>query len=106
MGKFIDVAARNASEVEAILGKVRKYVKTVGGRGCNIGELTHGKSVGSVVEYWFQLDNDGKLGDDVLADFVRKSPNAVLVSVREYAGAYMWSTDLYIRPCSIITFKF
>ena len=102
--KLIDVAARNAKEDAAIQTKIRAFLKKSKSKSmCNIGELTF--PIEGAIRY-IELENDGVLGNDYLADFVRKSPNAVLQSVKEYGGAYDWSSDTYSRPVSVVSYTY
>lgn len=101
--KLIDVAARNAKELESIKRKIKAYVKENAGKSCNMGDLDFFEE-GAV--HGVQLDNDGEVGKDYISDIIRKSPNAVVISTEEHKGSYDWSADVYIRPCSIVRFKF
>lgn len=97
--KLVDVAARNAKELETIKRKVAKMVKEAG---CNTGEIRWSEHQGG---WWCEVENDGQLGD-YLEDIIRKSPNAKVVEVKEHKGEYMWSADVYVRPVTTVHFKF
>jgi hypothetical protein len=99
--KLVDVKARNEKDFEAIQRKVTAYVKSMKGK-CNLGDLRFSSNGGV---YYIELDNDGELADD-LADFVKKSPNGIVMNATDYKGTYDWTSDTYARPSSIVTFKF
>jgi hypothetical protein len=99
--KLVDVAARNAKELETLKRKVAAFLKSKQ-CGCNTGEVTW-DSAGR--EFWVQVENDGQLGD-YLRDIINKSPNARNIKVEEHKADYMWDIDKYIRPVSIVTFTF
>jgi hypothetical protein len=97
--KLVDVAGRNAKELETLKRKVAAFVKHAG---CSVGAIDW--SVKGP-EYWVQVDNDGRLGTD-LYDIIKKSPNTQNVVFEEHEGTYMWSADHYVRPASTVTFTF
>lgn len=97
--KIVDIKARNEKELKKIQNKVDKFVKSVT---CNKGEIRW-SNTGAMQHV--EVENDGRIGDDI-ADIVRKSDFGVLQDVREYKGSYDWSSDTYIRPCSVVSFTF
>jgi hypothetical protein len=98
--KLVDVAGRNAKELETLKRKVAAFVKHAG---CSVGEITW--SAGKDGTWHVQVDNDGDLGTD-LYDIIKKSPNTQHVEFEEHEGTYMWSADHYVRPASTVSFTF
>lgn len=97
--KLVNVQDRNKKELAAIQKKVTAFVKKCD---CNTGDIRF-NSNGNV--QYIEVENDGKLGPE-LADFVKSSPTGQVVNVFEYTWDYDWQADTYIRPVSIVTFKF
>jgi thiamine phosphate synthase YjbQ (UPF0047 family) len=97
--KLVDVAARNSKELATLQRKVAAFVKKAG---CNTGDITWSLKG---PEFWVQVENDGVLADDI-ADIIKKSPNTVKVQAEEHKGDYMWDANVYIRPCSVVSFRF
>jgi|JI10StandDraft_1071094.scaffolds.fasta_scaffold1322030_1 thiamine phosphate synthase YjbQ (UPF0047 family) len=97
--KIVDIKSRNETQFAGIQRKVKAFVKTVG---CNTGRISFSNE-GAL--YFIEVDNDGGLATE-LASFVKDSPNGVVLEKKDYAGVYDWTSDTYIRPCSIVTFKF
>lgn len=97
--KIVDIKSRNEKEFAAIQRKVKAFVKTAG---CNTGRVEFPVE-GS--QYFIEVENDGNLATE-LAAIVKDSPSGVVISEKDYKGVYDWSSDTYIRPCSLITFQF
>ena len=97
---FVNVTERNSKELESIKKKISKLVKGVG---CNVGEIRWSNTG---LMHHVEVDNDGKIGEDYIADIIRKSPTARLCSVEEHREIYDWKADVYVRPVSIVSFAF
>jgi len=97
--KTVDLQARAEKEVQTLKRKIATFVKNAG---CCVGDITWHQDG---MTYTVQVDNDGELGFDIML-IIDKSPNAVHVETKEHKGSYMWSADVYVRPCSVVTFKF
>lgn len=88
--------------VDKILAQVIKsFDKVVKSATCNTGAL----SVHRVVNHFsVQVENDGQLSD-YLGDVIRAHPYAHLIEASNFKGSYDWSSDTYVRDCTVITFR-